>query len=136
MSNKEELIMLYEFTGSRIAELKSQQWAITNYGSVLFASIISSKKLISGICFIETIILNIVAFIIMLCGAWLIWRFSIAISERQNCLKNIREKFGSEFIKAWGGPQENVQPKTVLKIFHILILFTGFVFTTFLLWRI
>jgi len=136
MSTKEELVMLYEFTGSRISEFKSQQWAITNYGSVLFTSIVSSKKLIGNISCTETIALNMVAFIILLCGTLLINQFSKSISERQICLSNIRAKFGDEFIEVWGGPKKNIQPKTVLKRLHILILFTGFVLTSFLLWRV
>lgn len=136
MNNKEELIMLYEFTGTRIAEFKSQQWAITNYGSVLYASIISIKKLIDNVCYTEVVALNAAALIIMLSGIWLISQFSNSIKERQQCLKNIRDKFGEEFTQVWGGPTETIEPKTLLKKFHVFILVLGFLFTSFLLWRI
>ena len=136
MSNKEELIMLYEFTGTRISEFKSNQWAVTNYGSVLYASIISTKRLIDNTSWIETIVLNSAALIIMISGIWLISQFSQSIKERQLCLKNIRAKFGDEFVQIWGGPKEAVVPKTLLKNFHIFILILGFLFTSFLLWRI
>ena len=136
MSNKEELIMLYEFTGTRISEFKSQQWAITNYGSILYASIISSKELVDNISFIEVVFLNLAAFIVLICGAWLISQFSQSVKERQNCLKNIRTKLGNDFMEIWGGPSESIEPKTLLKKFHVFILILGFIFTSFLLWRI
>lgn len=137
-----ELIMLYGSTGSRIAEFKTQQWAITNYGSVIYASIVSSKALISNISNIEIVTLNIMAFMVMLIGIWLIKGFSKSIAERQRCLAAIRQEFGDEFITIWRGgekfkeDQGIVKPKTVLKSFHKFILVIGFIITSLLLWRI
>ncbi|WP_166258597.1 hypothetical protein [Marinobacter salicampi] len=142
MSEKnQELIMLYDFTGSRIAEFKAQQWAITNYGAVIYASIVSSKKLIGDISTIEIAFLNLLAFIVMVIGIWLIKGFSESIKERQKCLAEIRKKFGEEFIFVWSGgsskvPNDGSKPKTVLRYFHKFILMFGFIITTLLLWRI
>jgi len=136
--NNQEFIMLYEFTGTRIAEFKSQQWAITNYGAVIYASIVSSKALITDISNIEISILNVMAFIVMITGIWLIKGFSKSIAERQQCLATIRKEFGEHFISVWcgGKSKTEVKPKTILKSFHKLIFFFGFAATSLLLWRI
>lgn len=137
----QELIMLYEFTGSRIAELKAQQWSITNYGSLIYATIVSSKKLISDVAIIEVVFLNILALVVMGMGFWLIKEFSASIKERQLCLAKIRVEFGPEFIAIWSGgnckvSNDPLKPKTVLKYFHQFILMFGFVVASLLLWRI
>lgn len=139
--DNQELIMLYEFTGTRIAEFKSQQWAITNYGAVIYATIVSSKTLIKNVSVLETVLLNILTLVVMVIGIWLINGFSESINERQKCLAELRKKFGEEFIFVWSGghsgvAEGKVKPKTVLKTFHRLILVFGFIVTTLLLWRI
>lgn len=143
MSDKEkapELIMLYEFTGTRIAEFKSQQWAITNYGALIYAAIVSSKALFKDISNWEITLLNIAAFLVCGVGIWLIRTFAESIAERQKCLSSIRAEFGEDFQRVWCGGSNlqgnSIRPKTILKKFHQMILISGFIITTAMIWRI
>lgn len=138
---KDKLIMLYEFTGTRIAEFKAQQRSITNYGLLIYAAIVSSKKLINDINTYEVCLLNLLALIVLAMGIWLIKEFSASTKERQRCLTKIRDQFGPRFIAVWNGgdckvDNAAIKPKTVLKYFHQVILIIGFIISTLLIWRI
>ncbi len=101
---RQELLALYQVTTQDLAFFKSQQWTLTNYTLVAFAAIVGSlhidSSLTIGPC--GRLVLCLIATLIGVIAAWVLWRLKRAIDERRDRLKRIFARFSLTFRDARG----------------------------------
>lgn len=128
----DELRLLYTACVSEIASFKQQQWQITNYGLLLYATIVSIPKLLATLNHVEYFVLFAVAFGILAFGWFLLGLLASSIQLRRERLTEARKQFTPDFMKAWRGgkPEAEARDKPEDKVsllwFFRAVLVVGF----------
>lgn len=136
----DELRLLYTSCVSEIASFKQQQWHVTNYGLLLYASIASTPKLVAAkLMEVELFLLYVGAFAILAAGLFLVGMLSSSIQERRGRQTEVRKLFTKEFMHAWrvGRAESKVpdlpQEKPNFLWFFRSVFIVGFGVTSWLL---
>mgnify|MGYP000896398808 CR=1 FL=1 len=139
----DEIRVLYSASIAEVAGFKQQQWQVTNYGLVLFATIASATRFLgSSIEPYEYIFLGAAALAVHVCGLGLIGVLASSIQGRRERLTHIRTTYFSEaFRDAWragkSADQAHDRPeeKTQLRMLFQGVYWAGFLSTLWYLWR-
>ena len=98
-----ELVLLYQDALDEIRFSKRQQWAVTNYGLLLYAAIVSADKMPgSGTCVTQNVLLTVLAATVFTVAVLSLVRYQTHMTGNRNRLNHIRDRFSPEtFIPAW-----------------------------------
>ncbi|HAK88170.1 MAG: hypothetical protein A2077_00975 [Nitrospirae bacterium GWC2_46_6] len=118
----EELKLLYSISASDLSFFKRQQWVITNYALILYATLITigTKLLPDPLMCWEKIILGIVAGATWIVASIVHYHLQGAINIRRERLKKCREKFSKTFLEAWSSGEDSSD--YVYKILYIVLI--------------
>ena len=139
----DEIRVLYSASIAEVAGFKQQQWQVTNYGLVLFATIASATRFLgSSIEPYEYIILGLAALAVHVSGLVLIGVLASSIQGRRERLTHIRTAYFSEaFRDAWraGKPaneaHDRPDEKVQLRVLFRSVYWAGFLSTLWYLWK-
>ena len=136
----DELRLLYTSCVSEIASFKQQQWHVSNYGLLLYASIASTPKLVAAkLTQFELFLLYVGAFAVLAAGWFFVGMLSSSIQERRGRQTEVRKLFTKEFMNAWRVGRSEIevpdlaQEKRSLLWFFRMVFVVGFGVTAWLL---
>lgn len=118
--SNEEMRLLYQTSVTELEFFKRQQWSVTNYALLLYAAIVGVAQLLAGnIDRTEKLVLCLVASVVGMLGAYILWVLNNSIEVRKSRLEAIHDHFSESFRKVWSIEEK---PEEALSIYVLLLL--------------
>lgn len=116
----EELRLLYQTSVTELEFFKRQQWSVTNYALLLYAAIVGVAQLLTGnIGNVEKLVLCLVASVVGLLGAYILWVLNNSIDVRKARLDAMHQQLTDTFRKIWSIQEK---PEEALSIYVLLLM--------------
>jgi len=118
--SNEELRLLYQTSVTELEFFKRQQWSVTNYALLLYAAIVGMAQLLTGdIGNTEKLALCLVASVVGLLGAYILWVLNNSIDVRKARLDTMHGYFSDNFRQVWSIQEK---PEEALSIYVLLLM--------------
>lgn len=119
-NSNEELRLLYQTSVAELEFFKRQQWSVTNYALLLYAAIVGVMQLLTGnIGSVEKLSLCLIASVVGLLGAYILWVLNNSIDVRKARLDAMHSHFTDSFRKVWSIQEK---PEEALSIYVLLLI--------------
>jgi uncharacterized membrane protein len=124
---EEELRLLYQVSVQDLAFFKGQQWLITNYGILLYATLVGIPQIPNlSLKPCERLILCLLATALAGTGVFLLWKLERSINARRDRLRKIFKTFTKSFCLAWKSKYKDPDaPTTSIMLGCILVIGAG-----------